>query len=432
MKFALRFVGLALFIISSLALPVSAQSSRVTARFFKVIQPQFRYQNQKIFNQKNLENILKQEYRQLVPVGPRASERLFKDSQLFTPSDSGVFYYAYNESYGDFYQIVLCIQGPYSPSLVLMSYAQTGRLLNEVNLAGNFIDGGQYFVWNSKFENDATLIFNFNSYYQKKDKGFYCDSSLTNYAIRKDGFLRPMTHKKYTVKTTAVRGNQLETIEERKQICQVFAPSGLKLRKTLDRRSRSEVVPYGASIEVLRTSRTPYLIDWIQGNWAYVRHDSTEGYMFDGYLSTLKAPAIDSSVPCKGDYAGLLLDYINQYLPSDNPIDTIVSNVRGPDSLKMHITQNLRDSLQLDIFRYENAKITQLTLPESQVEEAYILLQALLTPCNDTEILNDEILFVKNRGNRIYKIYDREGRVSITEGKRNKIMIRMQTALLDE
>ncbi|GEM_PF-2029420 len=432
MKVSLQLVIVIVFATFFSTLSLSAQSSRATARFFKAIQPQFRYGSQQNFDQKSLENILKQDYEQLVPVGTRAAERLFSDSRFFSPADSNVYYYAYLNTYGDFYQIVLCIRGPFSPSLVLMNYAKTGRLLSEINLAGNLIDGGDYFVWNSHFVNEATLLFNYNSYYENKDRQFFCDSTLTTYSIRKDGFMRPITHKKYTVSTNLVRGAHLETLDVQQQVSHIFAPSGLKLRKDLQKRTKTQVIPYGAAIEVIHTSKTPFIIDWIQGNWAYVRYDSLEGYMFDGYLSSLPVPPIDVPKACRDDFAELLLGYVHTHLRSVGDMDTIYQASSPLDSLRLHLSQSLQDSLKLEIYQYDQAKVTELLLPESHVEEAFILLQAILTPCNDTEILNDQILFIKNRGARIFKINDREGRVSITEGKRNQVRIRMRTSLMRE
>ncbi|RMG19781.1 MAG: hypothetical protein D6730_20970 [Bacteroidetes bacterium] len=125
----------------------------------------------------------------------------------------------------------------------------------------------------------------------------------------------------------------------------------------------------------------------------------------------------------------MLREYAAGYLQAAGKWDTLHLATEAGDSLRIHARLHLQDSLRLEVFRFDTLEVTDLHLPESNVEEAFILLQAIITPCNDTDLLDDKILFVKNRAGRIHKIYDREGRVEITEGKRNQIRIRMRTIL---
>lgn len=425
MKFALRLVFL-LFLIPCLCpFEAMAQQSTTTERFFRIIDSYCAYGSLSEVGQDQLTDIHERQYSHLVPVGPRASERLFEDSRFFQVRDSGVYYYAYLPTYGNFYQVVLCVQGPYSPSLVLMTYSRRGRLLSELNLAGNFIDGGNYFIWSSQFLNEATISFTYKSYFEREGK-FYCDSSITRYSIREDGFVRPMTQLAYTVRTAAIRGAQQEVVEANQTFARVFAPSGLKLRTSLNRRARTQVVPFGAEVEVVRSTPSTYFIDWIQGNWSFVRFDSTEGYMFDGYLSLLPSPNLRAR-PCQDDFAGLLAAYVAQSLEAVREPDTLFVAEASTDSLHLHLRQFLADSLEFHTYVYDTSVVRELLLPASNVEEAYVLIQSLLSPCTDTDILDDKILFVKNRYGRIHKIYDREGRVEIREGKRNQVYVRMRT-----
>lgn len=411
-----------------------SQGKRSTYRFFTAIRPSFLYNNIKAFDQDLLEKIQSKDMKRLVAVGPRASQRLFRDSQMFAPGDSGVFYYAYNDTYGNFYQIILAIPGLYGPSLILMNYSDTGQLLAEINLVGSFIDGGDYFVWNSEFTNDANLRLTHNAYSERfssqaKETNYFNDSTITTHVVRADGLILEAAQENYKVKTASVRGMQEEVLSENRSRRKVFAPSGLKLRQSLQRRAKTSVVPYGAEVEVLHATPDSYFIDWVRGNWVFVRYDTLEGYMFDGYLSDLALPEIDEPEDCEQGYAELLKSYVSKNYKALSQLDSVAYEDGPYDSLytRYKLRQLLTDSTYWVVFPDVEMSSYEIELPETHLEEAYVLLQAILCACSDADSLKDEILFVKNRHNRIYKIYDKAGRVFISEGDNRRMRLRMST-----
>lgn len=73
----------------------------------------------------------------------------------------------------------------------------------------------------------------------------------------------------------------------------VLAPSGLRLRKAPEQSSSVlATVPYGASVTALSPpDGDRFEVDGIEGIWLKVKFKNQEGYLFDGYLSQLPAPA---------------------------------------------------------------------------------------------------------------------------------------------
>lgn len=385
-----------------------------TARFFEQIRPLFTYNDITAFNQDSLQSIAKSQFEGFNEVDSITGIRLFRDSKYFTPGMQGVYYYSYHETYGKHFQIVLCVGGDYAPVLILMTYAPHGDLMSEIHVAGNFVDGGEAYAWNSTLSSPATLNFNYNSYYQKDNNSFFCDSTISTYAIRSHGSIRLLSEHTYTVATRAIGGGQLDTLSEKIQYSRVFAPSGLKLRESLNRYAEVlTIVPYGADVEVLEVSPNPFAMDWVRGNWVLVKYDTLEGYLFDGYLSTYPAPPIGTGKECYSNYALQLRNFTRDYFTAISIPDTVQLNPENGEAYHLEIVQYYEDSLKLTIQQFWEGSSVSLEFPEAHLEEVYILLAAILEGCDDAKELKDSLLFVKDRYNVIYKIYDRDGNISI-------------------
>ena len=403
----------------SLSLGISTANAQYsiasTSRFFNAIKPLFLYEHTVNFDQALLTSVRELEEGKLKAVGESESRRLFSQSQFFKVGEEDVYYFAFNESYGNYYQIILCSKGTYSPVMVLMNFSQYGKLVGEMTLAGNFIDGGEAYVWNSELTNKATLTFNYNSYRKKGDQ-FYCDSTVSTFAIRKEGGMELLGEELYTVLTRGIGGSQQEITNLQHRQSHVFAPSGLKLRSRLHRRAkRLAIIPYGAKLEVQKISEQPFQSDWVKGNWAYVKYDTLEGYVFDGYLSTFPAPDTSRFENCQTDYPFLLKDYVSLNFQPISPRDTNQVNPLNGESFDLQTEQYFTDSLKLTTHQFPNGSSTELLIPNSHIEDIYVLLHALLQSCQDARELQDSLVFVKNRKGQIYKIYDRTGYVILQE-----------------
>jgi len=96
----------------------------------------------------------------------------------------------------------------------------------------------------------------------------------------------------------------------------VFANSGLKLRMEPSQHAESVlVIPFGDEVIVLNTFDFPKenadRIGWIDGHWVLVDYFGLQGYVFDGFLSSLPIPDHESEL-C-GDCSHLIYPF-DQYL----------------------------------------------------------------------------------------------------------------------
>ncbi len=430
----LRNVLLLLIFLGSAGLQLSfAQQDIAVSKLFERLKPQFKYYNATVFNQPIIRRLGKTAYSGFVKADVKDYPMLFGQSKLLNPyQDERVFYYAYNETPGEYFQIVVGAWGHYSPSLILLNYSPTGQLVHEMNIAGNFVDAGEAYLWQSELKAGNSLNFNYNSYYEKDDSTFYCDSTVFRYVIAPGGQMREVSKQVFTVATRSIGGPHIAMIARKDKLLNVFAPSGLKVksRPTMRRSRTLGVLPYGAQVEVIDTTGEQLLVDWIHAPWVELKYEGETGYIFSGYLSTLPAPPMEAD-SCRGDYSQLLQAYVTtHFMPLGRPDTLRIAPQEGKEG-HVQVRQALEDGYAMISHRYPGAHATELVLPNARLEEAFILLSALLKNCNDNEALWDNLLFVKNRAKEIYKIYDRTGYVSITQNEAGKISLEMKTIAAD-
>jgi hypothetical protein len=406
-----------------------AQQQVAVSRLFERLKPQFKYYNATVFNQPIIRRLGKNTYTGFVKADIKDYPMLFGQSELINPyEDERVFYYAYNETPGDYYQIVVGIWGDYSPSLVLLNYSLTGQLVHEMNIAGNFADAGEAYLWQSELKTSSTLNFNYNSYYEKDDSTFYCDSTVLRYLIAPTGQLSEVAKQIFTVATRSIGGPHVAMIARKDDLLNVFAPSGLKVksRPSMRRTRTMGILPYGAQVEVVDTTDQELLVDWINARWVEVKYQGESGYIFSGYLSRLPVPPTEPD-SCYHDYSRLLREYVLTHFVRQGRPDTLRVAPQEAREDHVRVMQALEGGYELISHSYRGGNSTELILPDSQLEEAFILMSALLNNCLDDDLLWDNLLFVKNRSKEIYKIYDRTGYVAITQNSEDKISLEMKT-----
>ena len=410
-----------------------AQQDIAMNRLFERLKPQFKYYNATVFNQPIVRRLGKTAYSGFVKADVKDYSLLFGQSKLLNPyQDERVFYYAYNETPGEYFQIVVGAWGHYSPSLILLNYSPTGQLVHEMNIAGNFVDAGEAYLWQSELKARTSLNFNYNSYYEKDDSTFYCDSTVFRYVIAPDGQMREVSRQVFTVATRSIGGPHIAMIARKDNLFNVFAPSGLKVksRPTMRRSRTLGVLPYGAQVEVVDTTDQELLVDWINAPWVEVKFGEEAGYIFGGYLSRLPAPQAKPD-SCRDDYSRLLREYIRTHFAPQRRPDTLRRAPREGYEDHVRVVQSLEGGYAMVSHSYRGGNATELLLPDSRLEEAFILMAALLKNCSDGEVLWDNLLFVKNRAKEIYKIYDRTGYVAITQNDEGKISLEMKTMTVE-
>lgn len=157
----------------------------------------------------------------------------------------------------------------------------------------------------------------------------------------------------------------------------VLAPSGLKLRSTPDGDNVLTNVPYGTKVKPLenRNTSTPVkVVDGITGYWAKVSFGGKTGYVFDGYLSFMPAPAAEVKN---------LLDYCTKAFKKEtDKLLTSFSGCFGPDSDDMgssHVqlfSLNKRRVVYTEYSGYESFQET-IVIDNISMEEAFALCQRI-------------------------------------------------------
>ncbi len=93
-------------------------------------------------------------------------------------------------------------------------------------------------------------------------------------------------------------------------ILYVMAPSGLRMRQSPQKGAPMTTIPYGAKVKVEgfptgeEINKYRQKVDGIWGFWPKVTYDGGTGYVFDGFLSRLPAPALG-----EGDIKAYLLNH---------------------------------------------------------------------------------------------------------------------------
>jgi hypothetical protein len=153
-------------------------------------------------------------------------------------------------------------------------------------------------------------------------------------------------------------------------VLNVFALSGVNLRDA-PRGNVIEKLLYGSSIRVLESKRegTDETIEGVGGNWVRVQFNSSEGYIFDGFLSSLPAPQM--AVNEIQQYASknfksikfVTLSYIDGFL--------------GGEGIDVQMFKFNQDTIAYGIDYSWQGKTEYFSVPNISIEEAYLFLRAL-------------------------------------------------------
>ena len=150
----------------------------------------------------------------------------------------------------------------------------------------------------------------------------------------------------------------------------VLAISGMNLRDA-PKGNVLQKIPYGSRIKTLQAKSTtnPETIEGIQGNWVKVEYNGATGFVFDGFLSTLPAPELNSESLYK--YASVNFRSISTRLP--------VAFLYYGDGMEEKTTQifsNSRDTIVYLSESYHEGFKETVSIPNISMEEAYLIIRA--------------------------------------------------------
>ena len=202
--------------------------------------------------------------------------------------------------------------------------------------------------------------------------------------------------------------------QEAKPIVYNMAISGLHLRSQPKTQSRVITkIPYGTKMEVKERTGIAGNAGWINDEWLKVHFRGRTGYVFAGYLSNMRAPEKQKT---SGNLTKALVAYTEHAFKMEEQATETV------DAGSLHCYQPFKDEIELETETAEGWVIATLTIPSSDLFDAYILLEAL-TYWNDDQQLLESLKFVKGKDGEIRKITDSEGRVRISTMENDRVQL---------
>jgi len=187
----------------------------------------------------------------------------------------------------------------------------------------------------------------------------------------------------------------------------VMAVNGLNMRSEPDSKSRVVTkVAYGKRVEILEKTKVELLLGWTSDNWYRVRYRGREGFIYGGYLGSLKPPA-NLEVQ---NLADMIPQYCTQaFSVAGAPTKTVELTEKG-DTLT-HTLVRFANGAEMELEQQKGRRSSLLILPAT-VQETYVLLEALLKRSGNKELLN-ELRFVKNKDGLLGRINNANGTISI-------------------
>lgn len=178
----------------------------------------------------------------------------------------------------------------------------------------------------------------------------------------------------------------------------VIATSGLKLRATpgLDGEV-IKVIPYGDQVDLVEKTEIRETIEWRLGNWVMITHEGQNGYLFDGFLSSLALPA-------KNELADSNLELS---VPLISWIETNYDEILLPDTIQnedLYLLENYFEGIKLTRRNNDYNYKVIVEMEGVQLEEIYNLLLSMVERTVDRGIFLENSLFVSNNTGQINAI----------------------------
>jgi len=181
----------------------------------------------------------------------------------------------------------------------------------------------------------------------------------------------------------------------------VYAQSGLNLRSAPETNGQViKVIPFGDKVEILELTDKQQQIEWIDGLWVKVRHGEQEGYLFEGFLSSLPLPSVIDGTTTRDD---LDLTY-----PLINWADLNFDQVQSADTLEADKSYTLTRYLekgnwysQTDSeYRYR----LNVLLKDTKLTEVHNLLKSMLQTKPERITYMNKSTYISNVEGQIEKI----------------------------
>ncbi len=185
-------------------------------------------------------------------------------------------------------------------------------------------------------------------------------------------------------------------------ILKVMAKSGLKLRvqPTLDAPTL-EILQYGEDVTVSNDFvplATTTRIEWVEGNWIKVKHGDQEGFVFDGFLSSLNVPIRDTdfSADINGLSHALYSWVFNNFTPLGT--DTILVN-----ETSQMLAYNFNEGV-LESYASPSLNKVSWQMDNIRIMDAYHLLESMLYTKKMRSVYKANTVFYTDKKGDVNKI----------------------------
>ncbi len=196
----------------------------------------------------------------------------------------------------------------------------------------------------------------------------------------------------------------------------VLALYGADLMEEKDFKSERMIrIGYGEEVEVLQPGDASSLTRdrWVTGRWICVRYRYFEGYLFDGYLSSLPAPDIQrkkrNQYPMAIPLSMILKDYVETHFTPQDHMANLAGNSRGngrheKNATRLRSLTGAAGGVDALYRAHPEDNWTELRLQGVRLMDAYHLAVALVQKSPYRRGLLKDLLFVKDKKGGIYKI----------------------------
>jgi hypothetical protein len=147
----------------------------------------------------------------------------------------------------------------------------------------------------------------------------------------------------------------------------VLSRAGLELKEASDPHAKTlGVVPYGEQVSVLEDSaeKIKFKMDGISGYWILAKYGDITGYIFDGCLSRLPAPAED----CHS-----LEQYVDEKLAGSDKREKLVIDPWDSGTHSELEIQKCRYEAILEMFQGWESRSETLRIPQIRLEEGFLI-----------------------------------------------------------
>lgn len=180
------------------------------------------------------------------------------------------------------------------------------------------------------------------------------------------------------------------------QVLSVIAPSGLSLRSAPGTESKIiDIIELGEQVHVLNSSEVtsiPDRIEWTKGKWILVEYNESEGYVFDGYLTSLDIPTDNYEL----SYSLDLVDALEAYMDIHKHLSSEPDTITRIDGISK-VTYTFHDGEKMVNSNHENFYKVDVYLNDIRIMDAYNLLQSMLVSKIDRQEFVHESVFIEER-----------------------------------